>query len=96
VIVSDKAYYDSPHVAKLHTSHQRTTLPASSDIKSTELNSCIKEFACGNIATRDFQRFLNDRNIPMTEELSRAVRERDVNNSAPFQKLAKAIYNSIQ
>jgi hypothetical protein len=96
VIVSDKAYYDSPHVGTLHTSHQRTTLPASSDIKSTELNNCIKEFACGNIETRDFQRFLNDRNIQITDELSRAIRERDVNNSAPFQKLAKAIYNSMQ
>lgn len=96
VILSDKVYFDNPHVGIIYTSQQRTTLPNSADLKSIELNNTIKDYTCGNVDTEEFQRFLCDRNIPITDELSRALRERDINQQMPFQRLAKAIYNSIQ
>ena len=60
-----------------------------------ELNTHIKAYAQGFSNSSDFLGYLREKNVPVSMELERNIREHEETKSVPFHKLGKCVYTAI-
>lgn len=81
---------------------QRLTRPkvenfesAIKDVNYDELTDKIKLYSSGGLERNEFMGYLNEKNIPISQELERNVREHETTKSVPYHKIGRCIYNIL-
>ena len=93
----DSDLYDTKQGRTVISSTALTTvnLKSKNDINLSDLNNHIKSFAQGFTSKNDFVAYLQKKNVPVTMELERNIREHEETKSVPYFKLGKCIYTAI-
>jgi len=90
----EKPYFSNPHSSRLIKTTQLTTLPSQAP-KHQDLYKAIRKYLSGKVSSEQFTEFLSLKQVPLTQEISRIIREKDSSNNCDFSKLGKAIFNAM-
>lgn len=89
--------FDAKQGKTVISSTALTTVPSDSkkSIDTKELNGQIKAYSQGFSNSSDFLSYLRGKNILISMELERNIREHEDTKSVPFHKLGKCVYSAL-
>lgn len=90
-------YFDSRKQGTVISSTALTTVKTQPKLKVNmdELNGKIKDYAQGFTSRSDFLGYLQEKNIPVSNDLEKHIREHEETKSVPFYNFGKSIYTSL-
>lgn len=71
------------------------TVPSNSKLNTEDLNDKIKSYSQGFTSRSDFLSYLQEKKVPITDELQKNVRLHEETKSVPFHKFGQCIYSSL-
>lgn len=94
--VPTQEYYSTPKTKKFISSTSMTTLGACNNKEQIEeINRTMKLYSAGQLNTNEFYSFLRDKQIPVSQELERRIREHEETKSVPYYSFSKCVLGTV-
>lgn len=89
--------YDTKKSPTVISSTALTTVkvPTKSNLNTEDLNEKIKSYSQGFTSRSDFISYLQEKKVPVTDELQKNIRLHEETKSVPFHKFGQCIYSSL-